>query len=155
MKCPFCESSIEEAVFAESKNFLAVYNLAPILPGHSLIIPKQHLDSVLRLSNDELSELAAFSRKITILLLKAFHADAFDWSLQENEAAGQTIPHLHMHIVLRFQGDFQDPGDWYPKIRNNCNDVLDSDKRKRLSRNEMKKIVARLRKESGAMGNSP
>jgi diadenosine tetraphosphate (Ap4A) HIT family hydrolase len=99
--------------------------------------------------------MAAFSRKITKLLLKAFHADAFDWSLQENETAGQTIPHLHMHIVLRFQGDFQDPGDWYPKIRNNCNDVLDSDKRKRLSRNEMKKIVGRLREESGAMGKSP
>jgi len=155
MKCPFCDHMISEAVFAESQNFLAVYNLAPILPGHSLIIPKQHLDSVLKLTDNELAEMAVFSRKITILLLKTFHADAFDWSLQENEAAGQTIPHLHMHIVLRFQGDFQNPGDWYPKIKNNCNDFLDSDKRKRLSRKEMKIIVARLRKESGATGNSP
>jgi len=154
MKCPFCESSIEEAVFAESQNFLAVYNLAPILPGHSLIITKRHLDSVLKLTDHELSEMAAFSRKITVLLLKTFHADAFDWSLQENEAAGQTIPHLHMHIVLRFQGDFKNPGDWYPKIKNNCNGFLDSDKRKRLSRTEMKQIVTKLRKEFDAMGNS-
>jgi bis(5'-adenosyl)-triphosphatase len=154
MECPFCESSFLNAVFAESQNFMAAYNLAPILPGHVLIVPKNHIESILDLSDDDLSEMMIFSRKVTKLLLRVFKAEAFDWSIQDQEAAGQTISHLHMHIVPRIKGDLKDPGDWYPKINENYKVLLDSDKREKLSNEEIKRVVSRLRDLSHNEGNN-
>jgi bis(5'-adenosyl)-triphosphatase len=146
MSCPFCEDKIKESVFAESENFRAIYNLAPILPGHSLVIPKKHTISLLDLSDMELSEMIIFAKKVTQILLEAFNSVSFNWSIQDSEAAGQTVSHLHLHIVPRYTGDLPDPGDWYPKINNNLNEILDSDSRDKLSQDQLEKIVAKLKR---------
>jgi bis(5'-adenosyl)-triphosphatase len=148
MKCPFCDPEISDAIFARSKNFLAVYNIAPIAPGHSLIIPRNHHESILELKDAELEEMMIFSRRVTRLLMKVFDTDGFDWSVQDKEIAGQTLAHLHLHIVLRYPGDMPNPGDWYPKIQDNYNKILDSTARERLSKEELHKIIERLRKEN-------
>lgn len=145
MNCPFCDPLIEHAVFAQSENFLAIYSIAPILPGHSLIIPKKHRQSVMEFNDSELTQMIVFTRNVTDLLLHAFKAESFNWSLQDMEAAGQTIAHLHLHVVPRYPGDLPDPGDWYPKIKNNYKEVLDSQNRKKLSEDEMVRIINRLR----------
>ena len=145
MFCPFCDTKIKSTVFATDDQFLAIYNLAPILPGHSLIIPRRHICSVMELNDAELSEMMIFARKVTDLLLTAFNAEAFNWSIQEKEAAGQSLAHLHLHIVPRYRGDLQEPGNWYPQIKNNYKDILDSGKRQKLSQHEMQQIVYRLR----------
>jgi bis(5'-adenosyl)-triphosphatase len=145
MECPFCVKSVLDAVFSESKNFIAVYNLAPILPGHSLIVPKKHIESLLELTDEEINEMMIFSRKVTLLLLEAFHAEGFNWSVQENEVAGQSVLHLHMHIVPRIKGDMKSRGDWYPKIEDNERLILDSRKRKKLNKDEMNQIITKLR----------
>ncbi len=152
MTCPFCEITISEAAFARSTNFLAIYNIAPILPGHSLIIPIKHIESLLALPADELNEFTLFSRSVTIILLKVFNAEAFNWSIQDKEEAGQSIAHLHLHIVPRYKNDLPDPGDWYPKIRENTNEILDNPARQRIPSNEMRIIVDELRKESKNRG---
>ena len=146
MSCPFCEDKIKESVFAESDNFRAIYNLAPILPGHSLIIPKKHVISLLDLSDLGLSEMIIFAKETTQILLEAFNSVSFNWSVQDSEAAGQTVAHLHMHIVPRYTDDLPDPGDWYPKINNNLNEILDSDSRDKLSQDQLEKIVAKLKR---------
>jgi len=145
MECPFCNDTVREAVFAQSDNFLALYNIAPIFPGHSLIIPGKHIESIQNLSDEQLSEMIIFSRKVTDGLLQVFKAESFNWSLQEKESAGQTIAHLHWHIVLRFPGDMPNPGDWYPKIKSNYREMLDSEFRTKLNAAEMKQIVKKLR----------
>ena len=91
MKCPFCEPEIKDSVFARDGQFLAVYNVAPIFPGHSLILPEEHIHSLLELSNEQVIEMMLFARKVTTLLLKTFKAEAFDWSVQEGENAGAKI----------------------------------------------------------------
>lgn len=128
---------------------MAVYNIAPILPGHTLIVPKRHLGTILDLNDTELSEMMIFARKVTTVLLEVFHAEAFDWSVQDKAAAGQTIFHLHMHLVPRSEGDLKEPGDWYPEIKNNYRKILDSEKRKKLIPEEMKQIVSKLKGASG------
>ncbi|MBN1952019.1 MAG: HIT family protein [Bacteroidales bacterium] len=145
--CPFCNPSIGDAAFARSRNFLAVYNLAPILPGHSLIIPRKHIESMLELDESMLTEMIDFARKVTRLLQKVFDTEGFNWSIQDREIAGQTIMHLHLHIVLRYPGDLPEPGDWYPKLQENAGQLLDSGARERLTPEEMQKIVSRLRME--------
>lgn len=144
-RCPFCAPDVNRIKFAESANFAAVYNIAPILPGHSLIVPKRHVRSVLQLSDDELCEMMTFSRKVINILLAAFGAIAFDWTIQDGEAAGQTVPHFHLHLIPRRFKDLPTPGDWYPRLKESQEKVIDSEHRPRLTPEEMDKVVAKLR----------
>src|ERR1035437_9063760 len=112
-ECPFCAVNFSEIGFARSTNFVALYNIAPILPGHSLVIPRRHVESLMDLSDAEVSEFMIFGRDVARLLLRAFETSAFNWTIQEKEEAGQTVSHLHMHLIPRTPGDFPRPGDWY------------------------------------------
>lgn len=143
--CPFCSTVIQEHSFLESKNFRAIYNIAPILPGHSLVIPKSHITSFMELTENDLFEFVSFSRKAIQILSIAFKTSAFDWTLQEKEEAGQTIAHIHIHIVPRLPDDLPNPGDWYSKLKNNTDGVLDSDKRIKITKSEMQSIVENLK----------
>lgn len=146
-ECPFCSPSISEAVFLESDNFLAIYNNAPILPGHSLIIPKNHIISFLELNETELSELICLGQKAARLLLNYFSNTGFNLSIQDGFWAGQTVFHLHMHIIPRKQGDLHEPGDWYPKLEKEFySENIDSNARPKLRKEELQKIVTFLKK---------
>lgn len=144
MNCPFCDLNIEKFGFLSSQNFLAIYNRSPILPGHSLIIPKAHFKSLLELPTSLLPEMMELSIRSVKLLMKVFHAEAFDWTVQDGWAAGQTVPHLHVHLIPRIEGDLATPGDWYPKLERATNSSIDSDLRSKLSDSEIISIVNRL-----------
>jgi bis(5'-adenosyl)-triphosphatase len=143
--CPFCREDVQAGHFAASGNFLAIYNLAPILPGHSLIIPRGHILSLMELSDPELCELTLFSRDIVKVLQKAFGSRAFDWTIQEGLEAGQTIPHLHLHLIPRAQGDLPQPGDWYPLMQQSELEIIDSAARSKLTEDQMQAIVIKLK----------
>jgi bis(5'-adenosyl)-triphosphatase len=143
--CPFCFPSIRMSSFFEDKGFWAIYNIAPVLPGHSLIIPQKHVTSLMELSDQEMADFFSVSRKALQILMKAFHTDAFDWSIQEKPEAGQTISHLHLHIVPRLKGDLKHPGNWYPLIQQNDEAIMDSENRSRLNKADMQQIVDNLR----------
>ena len=143
MYCPFCDKGESES-FLRSANFLAIYNIAPVLPGHSLVIPKRHIESLFELTEDEVAEFMILGRKVATLLKKAVDTDAFDWAIQEKEEAGQSVPHLHMHVVPRKIGDLPKPGDWYQELEKS-EQHIDSPNRKRLKPEEMMKIVQQLR----------
>lgn len=76
----------------------------------------------------------------------AFHSKAFDWTLQEGEDAGQTIPHLHIHILPRKLNDLPEPGDWYPQLAANQTNLIDSFLRPHHSPEEMEIIVSQLKR---------
>jgi bis(5'-adenosyl)-triphosphatase len=141
--CPFCSSDNQRVAFANSGSFLALYNIAPIFPGHSLIIPKMHVKSLRSLPDDLISELFIFARHVTDVLLSFYNADAFNWSVQDNESAGQTIPHLHLHIIIRKTDDLPEPGDWYQLLDKGAN--IDSSNRPRLDSMEYANIVEQLK----------
>lgn len=144
--CPFCSEEIMSSVFLTHGDYMALYNIAPVLPGHSLIIPGRHITSLLELDKSELFEFIETSRIALRVLLKAFSTDAFDWSLQEKPEAGQTIEHLHLHIVPRMKNDLERPGDWYPMIARNDDSFIDSFNRPRLDKQAMQQIVNELKK---------
>lgn len=146
MNCPFCNSDIKQIAFSESDHFLAIYDIAPILPGHSLIIPKRHLQSIHDLTIEQYTEFFLFARDVIRKLSLVFNAPAFDWIIQENEEAGQSIPHLHLHIILRTKNDLPDAGDWYTVLKNRKNEeIIDSKKRPRLSFEQLKTIAQKLK----------
>lgn len=143
-ECPFCHPEIRKHSFAASKNFLAIYNKKPILPGHSLVIPHRHYNSLIDLPGEMMGEMMDFSVQMVKLLMKAFKAEAFDWTIQDGMAAGQTVPHLHLHIIPRVTNDLASPGDWFMELEKQK--VIDSEQRVALSENEMMEMANHIRK---------
>lgn len=145
-ECPFCDPEIARSEFAGTADFAAVYNIAPVLPGHTLIIPRQHLTGLYELPQDEFCTYWSFAQKVTSFLLEVFDTDAFNWTIQEREAAGQTVPHLHLHLIPRKQGDLPRPGDWYPRLRDTQdeNGEIDSEDREHLSIEERARVATEL-----------
>lgn len=119
--CPFC-SKKKEDFFLENEDFAAICSASPILPGHSLIIPKNHRESIFDLDVNQLADFVHLGREAASLLGDVFATESFDFFVQEKKPAGQSVPHLHLHIVPRIKGDFDEPGDWYPQIQKSSNE---------------------------------
>lgn len=144
INCPFCEPNVFLASFAKSKNFRALYNLSPVLPGHCLIVPKDHIEKFQEISDLEIAEMVIFSRKIMAVLKEAFNTESVSWTIQEGAPAGQTISHMHLHIIPRQKEDLPEPGDWYPLLEKNENKMIDSFNRIKHTPQEMQKIIHHL-----------
>jgi bis(5'-adenosyl)-triphosphatase len=151
--CPFCAPDLQRLSFAESEDFIAIYNIAPILPGHSLVVPRWHVRSLMELSNSELGEMMVFARDAVKILLKTFGSEAFNWTIQEGDEAGQTVSHLHLHLIPREPNDLRHPGDWYPLLRKSEIEVIDSDERPRLEPEEIRTIVERIKSTAREMND--
>ncbi len=147
-ECQFCRKEIIEKSFCSSNQFSAIYNIAPIVPGHSLIIPNTHYISLFELSDQELGEMMVFARKVTRILQTVFHCDGFDWSVQDGISAGQSLPHLHLHIVPRKPHDMPDGTEWYRKLSQNAVPAPDSQHHVKLEEEEYNAITARLTEAS-------
>jgi bis(5'-adenosyl)-triphosphatase len=147
--CPFCNKSVYSSVFYARAGYLAVYNIAPVLPGHSLVIPEKHYTGLLELSDQELFDFFNIARTTLRILIKAFNTDAFDWSIQEKPEAGQTVEHLHLHIVPRLKDDLPHPGAWYPLIHQNDQGIIDSFSRPLISNGDMHSIIHELKRIAG------
>lgn len=144
-KCPFCLNNDSPFYFLKDNYFKAIYNKSPILPGHSLIVPNRHVERFSELSDEELAGLLLFTKKVNELLNYFFPSSGFNWTIQDGAAAGQTMPHLHVHVIPRKEGDLPDPGDWYPLLEQVDNAHLDSSLRPALSEAQLLKITQKLK----------
>lgn len=88
---------------------LAMTDGYPVSTGHCLIVPRNHVTSLFELSPNEQAELWALVSKVRDHLLEEFHPDAFNIGLNDGAAAGQTIGHVHIHVIPRWHGDVPDP----------------------------------------------
>ena len=149
--CIFCKKEITVKAFYATAQYSALYNIAPILPGHSLIIPNKHYISLFELSDDELCKMMIFARKATTVLKSVFECDGFDWTIQDGVSAGQTIPHLHLHIIPRKPHDLPESNNWYSKISENEIQMLESQQRERLNDGEYMAITERLSKAAALL----
>lgn len=105
-QCPFC--SLSHFVPSTSVG-LVVRDAFPLTEGHTLIVPRQHIASLFELTVDEQAELWQLVAQVRSSLVEQFHPDAFNIGINDGEAAGQTIPHAHIHVVPRYRGDVADP----------------------------------------------
>lgn len=115
VSCPFCERS-QLVIISESVLFIAICNKFPIVEGHSLIIPKRHVQRYMDLTSDDWNDLHGISRQLIQALLSTFDTNSFDYALQEGVPAGGSIEHLHFHVIPRRLKDLSSPGDWYPEL---------------------------------------
>jgi diadenosine tetraphosphate (Ap4A) HIT family hydrolase len=106
MECPFCQSTIlKKESFYEDDFFRAIYNLRPVVKGHCLVIPKRHIEELYQLKENERKDFISFSNKAIFIAEKYSETNEFDFLLQKGENAGQSIKHLHFHIIPRKKND--------------------------------------------------
>ncbi len=144
-KCPFCLNDREDKAFYGNSMFHALYNRAPILPGHALIVTKRHISSFAKMSQLEMQSVMFFVNQVRQILQQVFPSDGFNFTLQDGESAGQTIEHLHFHIIPRVTNDLPDPGDWYPKLKKAETENIDSHLRPAHTEKEIEIITQKLR----------
>ena len=106
--CPFC-SLLQSRVIDSSPLGLVIRDAFPISPGHTLIIPKRHVGSFFDLEADERAELLALLCQAKVVADKEFSPQGYNIGINDGAAAGQTVPHLHLHLIPRFEGDLADP----------------------------------------------
>jgi len=106
--CPFC--SVEpERIRLEGEHGLAIRDLFPVSPGHALVIPRRHVGTLYDLDEAEQTALWELTRRLRALLIEEFRPEGFTIGLNEGIAAGQSVPHTHIHVIPRRLGDVPDP----------------------------------------------
>lgn len=106
MKCAYCQlPEIKERKITENKLAWAFPTNIPIVPGHILIVPKRCVAALDSLSSEEKIALFDLVKKIKPALIKLFGAEGFNYAFNEGKLAGQSIPHFHLHMLPRKEGD--------------------------------------------------
>jgi bis(5'-adenosyl)-triphosphatase len=96
---------------------MVLYDISPIVDGHSLIVPKRHVERVSNLRDGELIDLVRTARHVSDRFIAALGSTGVDWALQDGYDAGQTVPHVHLHVIPRSAGDLgREPGNWYHRL---------------------------------------
>lgn len=107
--CPFCNPAPDSELISESATVYAMYDKYPVNEGHALIIPKRHTPDYFDLSFREQSACIFMLNNIKKLVSERFQPQGFNVGININQAAGQTIPHVHIHLIPRYHGDVEDP----------------------------------------------
>lgn len=107
--CVFCHAETIKEVIASSELSLAFYDGFPVSPGHALVIPRRHVASFFDLTEDEVADMMALVRKVKLLVDARFRPDGYNIGINVGEAAGQSVFHVHMHLIPRYAGDVPDP----------------------------------------------
>lgn len=107
-KCPFCGFPPDRIVLANDHSF-AIYDGFPLSRGHMLVLPKRHIASIFEASDEEKTSMFALLDEARGLVLKEYCPDGFNIGINDGAAAGQTVMHLHIHLIPRYKGDKADP----------------------------------------------
>lgn len=100
--CALAAGEIPSFKIYEDDLVLAYLDINPFTEGHTLVIPKAHSTGLLDTSDAVLATVIARVRKVAAHLKTALPCDGFNILQNNGEAAGQTVPHLHFHIVPRY-----------------------------------------------------
>ena len=106
--CPFCALPAGR-VIQENDFAVLILDGYPVSPGHSLIIPKRHVGSFFDATASEHAALLALLDKAKELVGETHKPDGYNIGINDGAAAGQTVPHLHIHLIPRYSGDQDDP----------------------------------------------
>jgi diadenosine tetraphosphate (Ap4A) HIT family hydrolase len=107
--CPFCNPDSEREIIVESATAYALFDKFPVNKGHALIIPKKHCANYFDLTFKEQSACWFILNAVKEIIQYKFNPDGFNIGVNINESAGQTIPHVHIHLIPRYGGDIENP----------------------------------------------
>lgn len=88
---------------------MALWDSYPVSPGHALIVPRRHVASLFESTAIEREAILRLVDKAQQLIAEQYAPDAFNLGINDGVAAGQSVPHLHVHLIPRYRGDVPDP----------------------------------------------
>jgi len=106
--CPFCALPAERILLLADEA-LVIRDAFPVSPGHTLVIPRRHIGSFFELTDAERVCMVELLARAKAELDLSFQPDGFNIGINDGTAAGQTVPHLHLHLIPRYWGDAPDP----------------------------------------------
>ena len=106
--CAFCALP-PARVIDENTSAIAIRDGYPVSPGHTLLIPKRHTGSFFDLSEQERGDVLALLDRSKLALDREFQPQGYNIGINDGAVAGQTVPHLHVHLIPRYVGDMPDP----------------------------------------------
>ena len=107
--CPFCNPDSERELIVESATAYAMFDKFPVSNGHALIIPKKHCSDYFELTFKEQSACWFMVNKVKQVVNETYNPDGFNIGININHFAGQTVPHVHIHLIPRYKGDVNEP----------------------------------------------
>lgn len=108
--CIFCKLAngiIPTNSIYEDEKFNVILDMSPATKGHALILPKDHYKNLYELPSDTAAEVMKLAKKMAVEMTEKLGADGFNLVQNNNEVAGQTVFHFHMHLIPRYSDDAQ------------------------------------------------
>lgn len=136
MNCIFCKiinKEIPAEIIYEDDDAVAVLDVHPRAPGHAMILPKVHAENILDLLEDKIEGIFKAVKKVTESLNKSLAPDGFTIGINHGKVSGQTIDHLHIHIIPR----------WFNDGGGSVHDVVNNQPRESLE--EIKDLIEKIK----------
>lgn len=130
-ECLFCKiiaGEIPSTAVYEDDDFKAILDVNPAARGHVIIIPKKHASNIYELEDEDAAKVFPIAKRIASALQKTYGCDGVNVLQNNGEAAGQTVFHLHVHVVPRYYGDGVQIM-WKPGDTPNLDEVADEIKK--------------------------
>ncbi len=108
MACPFCTLT-ESRIRFQAELAVAVDDAYAVSPGHTLVVPRRHVGSYFQLDEAERLAISRMMDRVQAELAERFKPDAYTIGINDGPAAGQSIPHVHVHVIPRYRGDRDNP----------------------------------------------
>ena len=108
-ECRFCRKPDGRRVMIEGKYGFAAYDRHPASEGHFLVIPHRHFASYFDINDQEREDLWSIVAEAKKMVDEAFNPDGYNIGINVGEWAGQSIHHLHIHVIPRYKGDVENP----------------------------------------------
>ncbi|XP_070948101.1 bis(5'-adenosyl)-triphosphatase isoform X6 [Macaca nemestrina] len=102
-------------VFLKTELSFALVNRKPVVPGHVLVCPLRPVERFRDLRPDEVADLFQVTQRVGTVVEKHFHGTSLTFSMQDGPEAGQTVKHVHVHVLPRKAGDFHRNDSIYEK----------------------------------------
>lgn len=129
--CIFCKilkGDIPSYKVYEDDSFIGILDINPSAKGHVIIIPKNHAANIFELPEKDAKEIFVVAKKIAEAIKKAYQPDGINILQNNGEAAGQTVFHLHVHVIPRYKDDTIKI-EWEPKEMKDLEKVLEEIKK--------------------------
>ena len=104
--CPFCRS---QTIVIENELAYADYDTYPVSPGHCLIITRRHIAEYFQATEEEKAAIWALVDEMKVIIDRDYKPDGYNVGVNIGEAGGQSVPHIHIHMIPRYKGDMENP----------------------------------------------
>ena len=108
MGCLFCEIPVSEIIIDHELCF-ARWDKFPVSPGHLLVIPRRHFESLFDATRVEFLAFRDVLLQAREIIGQEFQPDGYNIGVNDGSVAGQSVFHLHIHVIPRYKGDMENP----------------------------------------------